>query len=92
MKGTVQLQSPFWTWGKRTLGDMFVFYDLGRADVLDALERQPQYAELRSWGAGFHVLPGLPVNGLLTWTNPLVDAPYTGRGQWRVLFVIRGAF
>jgi hemolysin activation/secretion protein len=90
-KGSVQLQSPSLSWGKRAIGDMFFFYDLGRADVLDPLPSQPQYTELRSWGAGFHVLPGSPINGLLTWANPMVAGPFTGRGEWRVLFVIRGA-
>jgi hemolysin activation/secretion protein len=91
VKGTVQLQSPFWSWGKRTLGDMFFFYDLGRADVMNPLQDQPQTTELRSWGAGFHILPGQPINGLLTWANPMVAGPFTDRGEWRVLFVVRAA-
>jgi hemolysin activation/secretion protein len=92
IKGSVQLQSPFLTWGKRTLGDVFVFYDIGRADIIDPLPGEPQTTELRSWGAGVHLLPGQAINGLLTWANPLADGPFTSRGDWRVLFVLRGSF
>ena len=92
LKASAQLQSPLLSWAKRNWADLFFFYDIGRADVIDALPQQPQYTELRSWGAGLHLLPGQPINGVLTWANPLVEGPFTGRGEWRVLFVIRSSF
>ena len=91
-KGSLQLQSPFLTWSKRQLGDLFVFFDAGRTDFVDPLPGEPATTELRSWGAGLHVLPGQPITGLLTWADPLSDGPITHRGDWRVLFVIRGSF
>jgi hemolysin activation/secretion protein len=91
-KGTVQFQSPSLPWGKQQLGDLFMFFDAGRTDFVDPLPGEPQTTELRSWGAGLHVLPGQPVNGVLTWAYPLSDGPNTQRGDWRVLFVIRGSF
>lgn len=91
-KGTVQLQSPFASWGTRQLGDLFMFFDAGRTDFVDPLPGEPRTTELRSWGAGLHVLPGQPVNAVLTWADPLSDGPNTQRGDWRVLFVVRGSF
>jgi hemolysin activation/secretion protein len=92
LKGSVQLQSPFLSWRRMTLGDVFFFYDIGRTNTVDPLPGEPRAIELRSWGAGVHLLPGQPINGLLTWANPLVDGPFTSRGDWRVLFVLRGSF
>jgi hypothetical protein len=69
-----------------------VFFDAGRTDAVYPLPGEPGTTELRSWGAGLHVLPGQPINGLLTWADPLSDGPITHRGEWRVLFVIRGSF
>jgi hemolysin activation/secretion protein len=91
-KASIQVQSPFMPWGKRQLGDLFVFFDAGRTDFVDPLPGEPATTELRSWGAGLHVLPGQPINGLLTWADPLSNGPITHRGDWRVLFVIRGSF
>jgi hemolysin activation/secretion protein len=91
-KASVQVQSPVLPWGKRQLGDLFMFFDAGRTDSVDPLPGEPATTELRSWGAGLHVLPGQPVNGLLTWADPLSAGPITHRGDWRVLFVIRGSF
>jgi hemolysin activation/secretion protein len=91
-KASVQLQSPVMPWGKKQLGDLFVFFDAGRTDSVDPLPGEPATTELRSWGAGLHVLPGQPINGLLTWADPLSHGPITHRGDWRVLFVIRGSF
>jgi hemolysin activation/secretion protein len=91
-KASVQVQSPDLPWGKRQLGDLFMFFDAGRTDFVDPLPGEPATTELRSWGAGLHVLPGQPLNGLLTWADPLSDGPITHRGEWRVLFVIRGSF
>lgn len=91
-KATAQLQSPALTWGARQLADLFAFFDAGRADAIDPLPGEPSTTELRSWGTGVHILPKSSINGLLTWADPLVDGPNTRRGEWRVLFVIRGSF
>lgn len=91
-KGSIQLQTPLVTWGKKQLGDLFMFFDAGRTDFVDPLPGEPQTTELRSWGTGLHLRPGQPINGLLTWADPLADGPNTHRGDWRVLFVIRGSF
>lgn len=92
LKGSVQLQSPPLSWGKMPLGDAFFFYDIGRTNTIDPLPGEPRAMELRSWGAGVHVLPGQAINGLLTWADPLADGPFTARGDWRVLFLLRGSF
>ena len=92
IKGSVQLQSPAWSWAKRTWLDGFVFFDAGRADFVDPLPGEPATTELRSWGIGLHLLPGQSINGALTWADPLTAAPYTRRGESRVLFVVRGSF
>lgn len=92
IKGSLQLQSPIAQWHALPLGDVFVFYDAGRSDIIDPLSGEPASTTLRSWGAGLHVLPGKWINGLLTWADPLVDGPNTHRGNARVLFVVRGSF
>jgi hemolysin activation/secretion protein len=92
LKGSVQLQSPTMSWGRRQLMDLFVFFDAGRADIVDPLPGEPVTTELRSWGAGLHLFPGQPITGSLTWADPLTQGPNTRRGQSRVLFVIRGSF
>lgn len=92
LKGSVQLQSPPFTWQKTTLGDVFVFYDAGRAMVIDPLQGEPGETTLRSWGAGMHLLPGKWINGSLTWADPLASGPITRHGDSRVLFVVRGMF
>jgi hemolysin activation/secretion protein len=92
IKGSVQLQSPPLTWQKFSFGDVFLFYDAGRAMVIDPLPGEPGSATLRSWGAGLHLLPGKWLNGSVTWADPLADGPSTRRGASRVLFVVRGMF
>jgi hemolysin activation/secretion protein len=91
-KGTVQLQSPVAKLHTFSLGDVFVFYDAGKASVIDPLPDQPASTELRSWGAGINLLPSYWLNGALTWADPLRNGPNTRRGDSRVLFVVRGSF
>jgi hemolysin activation/secretion protein len=92
LKGSVQFQSPAAQWRKVQLGDVFVFYDVGRADMIDPLPNEPRSTTLRSWGAGLNLLPGRWITGSLTWADPLADGPNTHRGDSRILFVVRGAF
>jgi hemolysin activation/secretion protein len=92
LKGSVQLQSPVARWRTFPLGDLFVFYDTARAEVIDPLPGEAALTHIRSWGAGLHVLPGKAVTGSLTWAEPLLDGPYTRRGESRILFIVRGLF
>jgi hemolysin activation/secretion protein len=92
IKGTVQVQSRALTWKTVPLGDVFVFYDAGRANELAALPGEPATTELRSFGAGLDVFPGKPVAGTLTWAHALVTGLDTHRGDSRLLFIVRGAF
>jgi hemolysin activation/secretion protein len=92
LKGSAQLQSPVLHWHTWPLGDAFLFYDAGRADVIDPLPGEPASTILRSWGGGFHLLPGKPINGVLTLADPLVNGPFTHRDEPRVLFDVQGAF
>jgi hemolysin activation/secretion protein len=92
VKSSIQFQSPVAQWRTLPLGDIFVFYDVGRSNIIDPLSGEPASTTLRSWGAGLNLLPGKWINGLLTWADPLVNGPNTRRGESRVLFVVRGAF
>lgn len=92
VKGSAQLQSPALNWKSLPLGDVFVFYDAGRADELASLPGEPGTTELRSAGAGLDFFPGKPVTGTLTWADPLVTGPDTHRGNSRLLFILRGSF
>jgi hemolysin activation/secretion protein len=92
LKGSLQLQSPMAQWRTVSLGDIFVFYDEGRSNVIDPLGGEPASTVLRSWGAGLNVLPGRWLNGVITWADPLADGPITHRGDSRILFVVRGTF
>ncbi len=92
IKGSLQLQSPIWTWRTLSLGDVFVFYDAGRAGLIDALPGEPASTTLRSWGAGLNLLPGKWLSGSLTWADPLVTGPNTHHGDSRILFIVRGMF
>jgi hemolysin activation/secretion protein len=92
LNGSIQLQSPIAQWRTVSLGDVFVFYDAGRANIIDPLPGEPASTVLRSWGVGLNVLPGKWLNGLVTWADPLADGPYTHRGDSRILFVVRGTF
>ncbi|MGO9988409.1 MAG: ShlB/FhaC/HecB family hemolysin secretion/activation protein [Steroidobacteraceae bacterium] len=91
-KGSVQVQSPVAQVHAFALGDLFLFYDAGRANVIDPLPNQQSSFELSSWGAGVHVLPRSWLTGSLTWADPLKNGPITPRGDSRFLFVVRGAF
>ena len=92
LKGTVQAQTPTWSWHLPQLFNVFVFYDAGRTHVLAALAGQPDYAILRSWGAGANLLPGHAIAASLTWAEPLTDGAYTRAHQGRVLFIFRASF
>jgi len=92
VKGSVQLQSPTPQWRALPLGNVFFFYDIGHADLIDPLAGEPGSTTLRSWGAGVNVLPGKWASGVLTWADPLVSGPNTRRGDSRILFVVRGTF
>jgi hemolysin activation/secretion protein len=92
LKGSIQFQSPIAQLHTLSLGDVFVFYDAGRANIIDPLSGEPASTVLRSWGAGLNLLPGKWINGLVTWADPLANGPNTRRGASRVLFVVRGSF
>jgi hemolysin activation/secretion protein len=92
VKAGVQLQSPVLQWRSVALGDLFTFYDVARAEVIDALPGETAVTHISSWGAGLNVLPGRAVNGSVTWADPLANGPYTQRGHSWVLFVVRGSF
>jgi hemolysin activation/secretion protein len=92
LKGSIQLQTPAAKPKVLALGDGFLFYDAGRASVIDPLAGEPALTELSSWGIGVHLLPGYWINGSLTWADPLRTTPYTRRGDSRLLFLLRGTF
>jgi hemolysin activation/secretion protein len=92
LKGSVQFQSPTARVHSFPLGDLFVFYDAGRANIIDPLPNEPASTVLRSWGAGLNLLPSYWLNGVLTWADPLRTGPNTRRGDSRILFVVRGSF
>lgn len=92
IKGTAQLQSPPLLHDKREILNGFLFYDLGRANMLEPLAGEPAHAILRSWGAGINVLPLPGLTGSLAIARPLVNASQTHTGETRVLFDVRGAF
>jgi hemolysin activation/secretion protein len=90
--GSVQLQSPTWRQSKASIGDLFLFYDEAYGRLLDPPPGVAGALTLRSWGLGFHLLPGKWITGSLTWADPLVSGPNTRRGDSRLLFDVRGAF
>ena len=92
LKGSVQFQSPNAKLHAFTLGDLFIFYDAGRANIIDPLSNEPASTTLRSWGAGLNLLPSYWLNGVLTWADPLRDGPNTRHGDSRFLFSVRGSF
>jgi len=92
LKGSVQLQTPAAKLKSLQLGDGFIFYDAGRASIVDPLAGEPALTELSSWGIGLHLLPGYWINGSFTWADPLRSTPYTRRGDSRILFLLRGTF
>ena len=91
-KVSAQFQSPAAKIHAFSVGDLFVFYDAGRASLIDPLSDEPATTVLRSWGAGLNLLPSYWINGSLTWADPLRNGPNTRRGDSRILFVVRGAF
>ena len=99
IKGTLQLQSPDFSWGMQKLFNAFAFFDAGRSRIFDALKDandptkdQPDHAQLESWGLGLSLLPGGPVTGLFMWADPLKNGSYTLAHQSRFLFSVRGSF
>jgi hemolysin activation/secretion protein len=92
VKGTVQLQTLPLVIRKVSWADAYVFVDAGRARHLEALEGESNYTSLRSWGAGFDLLPGHAITGYLTWVESLLPGPTTAAHDSRVLFDIRGSF
>jgi hemolysin activation/secretion protein len=91
IKGTMQLTTGTWRPGSHNVGtDLFTFFDDGRVTFLQPLPGQPNYAELRSTGAGFEFM-GTHLTGTLTWAYPLVSGPVTHAHDYRVLFVLRGS-
>ncbi len=92
LKETVQLNSPGLHHKERTLGDAYVFFDNGKTTVIDPLPGQPSGASLRSFGAGFDILPGQKVTGSATWARAETTGSVTRAGESRFLFVLRGSF
>jgi hemolysin activation/secretion protein len=103
VKAQVQLGSPAWqplTWFG---GRVFVFYDAGRAHVLEPVsDTQRIDVLLKSAGAGFELIGGPHLNGSLTYARALsngawstvnkVEVPATYNGESRLLFTVRGSF
>ena len=92
LKGGAQLQSPIFKIRTIGVGDLFLFYDAGRANYLAPLSNQQTAWVLSSYGAGVHILPSYWINGILTWADPLRTGPNTRRGDSRLLFMVRGSF
>jgi hemolysin activation/secretion protein len=92
IKETIQLTTPPWRDGPRTLGDFYVFLDHGRTWLIDALPGEDPGITLRSWGAGFDLLPGQTFTSSLSWARVAATASTTQAGQSRVLFLVRGTF
>ena len=92
IKGTLQLDSPVWNLHGRPLAEAFLYYDLGRADVIDALPNEAAITRLRSYGGGLNLWPGRPLTGPFTVADPLTDGPRTHHGDSRVLFDVRASF
>jgi hemolysin activation/secretion protein len=92
VKGTVQLQSPSFSFHRLGSGDGFLFFDAGHAHYLAPLPGQPDDTDLRSLGAGLDLLPGHGVSGSLTWAYPLTSGPDTRAHDWRLLFDVKGQF
>ena len=89
---SVQAQSPTWNLKTLPIGNVFVFYDIGYAYVVDPLPGEVSAITLRSTGAGLNLLPGKFITGVLTWAYPLANGPYTRRADSRLLFFVHGAF
>jgi hemolysin activation/secretion protein len=92
LKGSAQLQSPIFKVRAFPVGNVFVFFDAGRAEIIDPLPGEPAATGLRSYGGGLTLLPSYWLNGLLTVADPLRNGPYTHRGNARILFSVRAGF
>ena len=91
-KGTVQFQSPGWHWHQHQIGDMYVFFDGGRTQIIDPLAGQRGHTTLRSYGVGLDILPGEKIFGTLTWAKALAAGSDTRDGESRVLFLLHAGF
>ena len=92
LKGTVQFQSPGWHWHQHQLGDVFVFFDGGRTQIIDPLAGQRYHTTLRSYGVGLDILPGEKIYGSLTWAKALAAGSDTRADESRVLFLLHTGF
>ena len=92
IKGTVQFQSPGWHWHQHQIGDVYVFFDGGRTEIIDPLAGQRGHTTLRSYGVGLDVLPGEKIYGTLTWAKALAAGSDTRRDESRVLFLLHTGF
>ena len=92
VKGTVQLQSPVWQRGAKSLADGFLYVDAAVADMLEALPGEPLRTHPRSWGLGVDLLPAGKITGSLVWARPLVSASATRADESRLLFLVRSTF
>ena len=92
IKGTVQFQSPGWRWHQHQIGDVYVFFDGGRTQIIDPLAGQRGHTTLRSYGVGLDILPGEKIYGTLTWAKALAAGSYTREGESRVLFLLHAGF
>jgi hemolysin activation/secretion protein len=92
LKGTLQLQSPTWKRGAKSIADGFVFFDAAAADLIEASPGEAMRLHPRSWGTGVDLLPGKSITASLVWARPLVTASTTQAGESRVLFLVRGSF
>jgi hemolysin activation/secretion protein len=91
LKGTLQIDSPAWV-VKAMSGQVFVFCDAGRTEIIDPLEGQPDHADLRSVGSGLSLAAGAMFTSAVTWAYPLVNGTATRAHDSLVLFTVRGAF
>jgi hemolysin activation/secretion protein len=91
LKGGIQFQSPNLVVRGFNWGDGFIFFDGGRASVIDPQGEQGS-TKLSSFGAGLTLLPAYWLNALLTWAIPLDTGPNTRSHDGRLLFVVRGSF
>jgi hemolysin activation/secretion protein len=92
LKGTVQLQSPVWQRGAKSLADGFLYFDAAVAQMLEVLPGEPMRMHPRSWGFGVDLWPGRKLTGSLVWAHPLVSASATRADESRLLFLLRGTF
>lgn len=92
LKGSVQLQSPYWKRGARQVADAFIFFDAALADTVQTSASEPTRVHPRSYGIGADVAPWKSLSASLIWARALVSASATQAGDSRVLFVVRASF